>query len=574
MASHIREPIISVLGHVDHGKTSILDYIRSSVIASREAGGITQHIGATDIPFDVIERICGGAVSQDKITIPIRGLLFVDTPGHEAFSNLRKRGGSVADLAILVIDINEGPKPQTLESMQILKQYGTPFVIAANKIDRISGWMDKKDPKNQNPDTLRDYNNKLYKLIGDLGMMGYDCDTFDNINDFSKTVAVVPVSAITGQGIKELMMMLIGLAQTYLKDGLKVSIDEPAKGTILEVKESRGLGTTLDAIIYDGVIRVNDSIVVAARQPIVTKVKALLRPMALDEMRDPRKRFTSSDEIVAACGIKIVANDLENALSGGPVYVGGKELVETVKREIGEVEFNREHSGVIVKADTLGSLEALIKILENEGITVKKGSMGKVSKQDIIEACAVSNESRYEGVVMAFNAPILQDAQTLAKDCQIPILSSNIVYRILEDYQQWVKTSKEQDRKELVKCVATPARLMVMPDHIFRQSKPAIVGVKVEAGTLHAGCRLMGEDARICGRLKAIQSGGKSVEKAESGEEVAISVEDAVVGRHFDAQDLLYTFISEMEMQRLANEDMSEQERQVLLEIKRVKKKK
>ncbi len=574
MASHIREPIISVLGHVDHGKTTVLDYIRSSVIASREAGGITQHIGATDVPIEVIEKVCEGAIDKDKISIPIRGLLFIDTPGHAAFTNLRRRGGSVADLAILVVDINEGLMPQTIESLEILKQYKTPFVVAANKVDRIHGWLKNVHPKKQNPHALQEYNNKFYKLVGDLSIKGYDCDSFENIQDFSKSVAIVPVSAVTGQGIKELMMMLIGMAQTYLKDTLDVSIDDPGKGTILEVKETKGLGTTLDAIIYEGVIRVNDTIVVAAREPIVTKVKALLRPNALDDMRDPRQQFKSVKKVIAASGVKIVAHNLETAMSGGPIYVGGTELVESMKSEIGEVEFVREESGVIVKADTLGSLEALVKILEGEGISVKKGSIGKVSKHDIIEATAVANDSKYEGIVMAFNAPILSDAQTLANDYQISIFSSKIIYQIVEDYEEWIKKEKEFDRKQLIKCIATPARIRLLPNHTFRQSKPAIVGVEIEGGTLHAGCRLMKEDGKVCGRIRGIQAGGDSVEEATLGQQVAISIDDVMIGRHFGEGDVLYTFINEQDMERLQAQEMSDNEKDILREIKLVKKNK
>jgi translation initiation factor 5B len=136
---YIRQPIVSVLGHVDHGKTSLLDYIRGSTVAAREAGAITQHIGATEVPINAIYNVCGELLKGKKFTLP--GLLFIDTPGHHAFTTLRIRGGSLADIAILIVDINEGFKPQTYESLRILKQYKTPFIVVANKIDAISGWQ-------------------------------------------------------------------------------------------------------------------------------------------------------------------------------------------------------------------------------------------------------------------------------------------------------------------------------------------------------------------------------------------------------------------------------------------------
>ncbi|MFH1056062.1 MAG: translation initiation factor IF-2 [Candidatus Altiarchaeota archaeon] len=572
MVEQTREPIIGVLGHVDHGKTTLLDFIRDSVVASREAGGITQHIGATDVPFDVIRELCGSMLDRMKITIPLRGLLFIDTPGHEAFTNLRKRGGSVADLAVLVIDLNEGIMPQTRESIEILKQYKTPFVVAANKVDAISGWQSGVKLDEQLPRVKDEFNKKIYKLIGDLSMLGFDCDLYYNIKDFSRNLAVIPVSGRTGDGVKELLMMLIGLAQTYLSKKLTVGLDSPAKGTILEVKETKGLGTTVDAIIYDGTIHVNDSIVVAAREPIVTKVKALLRPRALDEMRDPKKQFKSVRSVYAASGVKIVAPRLDSAMPGGPIYVGGLELVGKVKEEIGEVEFLRDDLGVIVKADTLGSLEAMVKILEGEKIPVRKGSIGRISKQDVTEASAISHENKYLGVILAFNTLALPDAETLAQDSSVPILKSKVIYSIIDDYKEWVQKRRDEDRREVAKCVASPCKIRFLKDHTFRQSKPAIFGVEVVAGTMHSGCRLMREDGKVCGRVRGMQSSGENITEAKAGSQVAISMDDSIVGRHIFEGDTLYTFLSHEDTAKLNIDDLTEDEKDVLREIKKVKK--
>ncbi|MFH0863456.1 MAG: translation initiation factor IF-2 [Candidatus Altiarchaeota archaeon] len=572
MSDHTREPIISVLGHVDHGKTTLLDYIRSSVVASREAGGITQHIGATDVPFEVIQELCGSLIDKTKITIPIRGLLFIDTPGHAAFTNLRKRGGSVADLAVLVVDLNEGLMPQTLESIEILKQYKTPFIVAANKVDMIMGWQPGVKLNDQLTHVQKEFYDKVYRLIGDLSTHGFDFDLYTNITDFTKAVAVIPVSGKTGDGIKELLMMLIGLSQSFLVKQLTVGLDSPAKGTILEVKETKGLGTTIDAIIYDGTIHVNDPIVVAAREPIMTKVKALLRPRPLDEMRDPKKQFKSVRSVYAASGVKIVAPRLENAMPGGPIYVGGAEMVDKMKTEIGEVEFARDDLGVIVKADTLGSLEAMVNILEGEGIPVRKGSIGKISKQDVMEASAVSKENKLLGVILAFNAATLPDAETMAQDCNTPIIASEIIYTLVDDYTEWVAKTRDADRKELAKCVASPCKIRLLPGHTFRQSKPAIAGVEVKAGTLHSGCRLMRQDGKVVGSIRGIQSGGEKIDEAKAGQQVAVSMDDVVLGRHMSEGDVLYTFLSNDDAAKLKVEDLTDDEKQVLREIRQIKK--
>jgi translation initiation factor 5B len=572
MGQQTREPIIGVLGHVDHGKTSVLDFIRKTVVASREAGGITQHIGATDVPFEVIEKICCGLIDKSRIKIPLRGLLFIDTPGHAAFTNLRKRGGNVADLAILVVDINEGIMPQTKESLDILKQYKTPFIVVANKTDLIPGFRPKEPFAGQGPEFQREFQNRVYRLIGDLSMEGFDFDLYNNIQDFTKSVAVVPASAKTGEGIREALMMLIGLAQSFLCENLSVGLDSPAKGTILEVKETKGLGLTVDAIIYEGTLSVNDQIVVAAREPIVTRVKALLRPRPLDEMRDPKKQFKSVKSVYAASGVKIVAQNIGQAMPGGPVYVGGSELVPIIKKEIGEVEFSREEAGLIVRADTLGSLEALIRILESEGIVVKRGSIGKANKKDIIEAQSVGRENPELGAVMAFNTPILADARTLANDSNVSVFESDIIYRLVEDYQLWIQTEKERQRQILVKAALAPCKLKLMPDHVFRQSRPAIVGVEILAGTLYVGQRLMREkDGRVYGRVRGIQSSGESIQSAKRGAQVAVSIDDVTVGKQIIEGDTLYSFLSNEDVQRLNPEDLDDFERQTLRDMREIK---
>ncbi|MFH1788242.1 MAG: translation initiation factor IF-2 [Candidatus Altiarchaeota archaeon] len=572
MASKTREPIISVLGHVDSGKTSLLDHIRGSVVASREAGGITQHIGATDVPFEVVKDICGPLLEKIKLKIQVRGLLFIGTPGHEAFITLRKRGGSVADIAILIVDLRDGLMPQSIEAIEILRQYKTPFLVAANKVDTISGWQKNTQPEKQNQTVRDEFYKKFYKLVGQLSEYGFDSDLYTQVTDFGKQIAIVPVSAKTGEGIPQLMMMLMGLTQTYLAKELSVELSSPGKGTVLEVKEERGLGTTIDAIIYDGIIRRGDTIVVGAKgEPIVTKVKALLRPHALDEMRDPKEKFKNVDEVYAAYGVKIAAPGLENALSGAPVYVGGEELVAKVKEEIGEIEFTKDILGVVVKADTLGSLEALVKILSDKSIPVKRGGIGRVSKQDVIEASAVASDNMLLGAILAFNAPVSEDISFFAEDQGAKIIKSKIVYQIIDDYLAWAEEEKDKAKRKREKTVSYPVKFRILPDHVFRTSKPAIVGVEILAGMLFPGVRLLLPGGKVKGMVRGIQSGGDSVEKAVSGEKVAVSIDDVSVGRHIHEDDVIYSFISIEDLEELKKGELSDEEKKVLREMREVK---
>jgi translation initiation factor 5B len=567
----VREPIISVLGHIDHGKTTLLDWIRGSVVASREAGGITQHIGATDVPFDTIKGICGPLFDRLKVRIPIRGLLFIDTPGHEAFTNLRRRGGSVADLAILIVDVNDGLMPQSIEAVQILKQNRVPFVVAANKIDVIHGWNPREKIEGQQQHVRDEFHRKFYKLVSQLSEQGFNSDLFSNIQDFTKQIAIVPISAKKGVGIPELLMVLMGLAQQYLRERLTIGRDAPAKGTILEVKEERGLGTTIDVIIYDGIIRKGDQIVVGSREPIQTKVKALLRPKPLDEMRDPRDRFENVPEVCAASGVKIAAPNLEDALAGSPVYVGGVELVEKVRREIEDVEIHMTTKGVILRADTIGSLEAMIKTLEENDIPIKKATIGKVSNSDVIEASAVGLEDRFLGVILAFNSEVLRDAKTSAEDKGVQVFQNNIIYKLLEDYVDWVEQEREKDRLKREGKVVSPAKARLLPKHVFRQSKPAIVGVEILAGTMASGCRLMRSDGKVVGRVKQIQLERESIKSAKAGDKVAMAIEGVVVGRQLNEGDLVYSFISSDDMKQLVEEDLTKEELDILKEIRRIR---
>lgn len=568
-----REPIISVLGHVDHGKTTLLDWIRGSVVASREAGGITQHIGATDVPFYVIQKICGNLLERLNLKIQIRGLLFIDTPGHEAFTNLRKRGGSVADIAILVVDINEGIMPQTIEAIQILRHYKTPFVIAANKIDAIHGWQQRAGIENQMNHVKDGFYKKFYSLIGQLSEQNFDSDLFLNIRDFTKQIAVVPISAKTGEGIPELLMMLLGLAQQYLSRQLTVGIDSPAKGTILEIKEEKGLGTTIDVIIYEGIMRRGDTIVVGSREPIVTKVKALLRPRPLDEMRDPREKFKNVERVYAASGVKISAPGLEGAMAGAPVYVGGSELLDQVKKEIENIEIRADSLGVIVKADTIGSLEAIIKILTDNKIPIRNGTIGRVSNSDVIEAYSVAIENKYLGVILAFNSGILKDAAILARDKGVVIFDSNVIYKLIEDYNNWTAKEKERERERILGLVVMPAKIRLMKDCVFRQSKPAIVGVEVLAGTIAPGYRLMRDDGKVVGKIREIQKANEQVKSAKKGEQLAVSIDDVVIGRNLNEGDTVYSFVSDEDMEKINKEELTDEELHILKEISEIKKK-
>jgi len=575
----IRQPIVSVLGHVDHGKTTLLDRIRGTGVAGREAGGITQHIGATEVPLAAIMEACGDLVKGKSFRIP--GLLFIDTPGHVAFSTLRARGGALSDLAVLVIDINEGFRPQTMESLNILKRYKTPFLVAANKIDLVPGWR-KHEGKpfvvsyEDQPVSARDeLDKRMYELVGRLYEHGFSAERYDRVADFTTNIAVVPVSAKFGEGIPDLLLMLIGLAQRFLEQQLATT-DGPAVGTILEVKEEKGLGITLDAILYEGTLSKGDTIVFGTTgKPGSTKVKALLKPKPLDEIRDPQERFDSVTSVSAAAGVKILGSGLERAVAGAPVQAA-KGNLDTIIEEIAkesQVHVETQEDGILVKADAIGSLEGLAYECKQAGIPIKFARLGPVSRRDVTDAATVKNP--LHRAILAFNLDILPDAKTALQDHDdVKLLESDVIYRLIEDYQTWRDERKRQIEEASRKEIAYPAKLLFLPDHTFRTSKPAIFGVRVLAGRIRTGEALVRQDGRTLGRIKAIRSGEKSLDGAVQGKEVAISVDGITIGRQIQVGDVLYVDLPEADARALrGRKELSHDEAQVLDELCAIKRK-
>jgi len=553
----IRQPIVCVLGHVDTGKTLLLDKIRKTSVQAREAGGITQHIGASFFPVDTLKQLVGPLLSMVKSEIEIPGLLVIDTPGHEAFTNLRKRGGSAADIAILVIDILRGFEAQTYECIEILKTRKTPFLVVANKIDRVPGWKSYSDTpflkayQLQDPYVRQDLDTKLYDIIGVFSRLGFKTDRFDHIKDFTKTVAIVPTSAKTGEGITELLMVLIGLTQQHLKKRLQTT-EGPAKGTVLEVKEEPGLGLTINTIVYDGALQKDDLIVVGGKEkPIVTRIRTILVPKPLDEIRDPRDKFSSVDSVSAAAGVKIVAPDLEGVLAGAPLYAvaeGEKpeKYVRLVSEEIEKIRIVTDVEGIVLKADTLGSLEAIAENLKRNDVPIRLADVGDISKRDVTEASVVKEHEPLYGVILAFNVKILPDAEEEASIKDVQIFREKIIYHLIDNYLSWLKTQREAKFEQEFDNLVKPAKIRILEGYVFRRAKPAIVGVEILAGNIKPKNVLVrAEDGEEIDEIQQIQEKGKALPEAGKGMQVAISMDKPIVGRHIFEKDTLYVKVPE-----------------------------
>ena len=574
MTTKIRQPIVTVCGHVDHGKTSILDSLRQTYIQESEAGGITQKISFTLYTMEKLKAACP-LIEKSGIKLNIPGFLFIDTPGHAAFTNLRKRGGSLADLAILVIDINEGIKPQTAEVIQILKMNKTPFIIALNKIDNISAWKTDKDIglkqsiESQQSHVKQVFNERYMTLIGSLSSYGFESDLFYNITDFSKKIALVPCSAKTKQGIQELVMVLCGLSQKYLSNKLELKKD--AKGVMLEVKKTKSINYS-EAILYDGILLKKEKIAISNLQgePIITKIRVL------EEIQPLSTKFKPKEIVQASTGLRMQLTEKAEILPGMPFEVFKNNLEEIknrFKKEISE-NIQTQKQGIIVKADSLGSLEALLALLKQNKIPVVKAGIGNINKTDLISAKANLEINELNAMILGFNVEVDEEIKEIKG--KIKILTDDVIYKLIENANKFREERAKEIEKRRLMELATICKLELLPQYIFRNTNPAIFGVKISGGKLISGLNLMNEKGEKVGRVKNIQSENKSVNEAKQNMEVAISTPGVNYERQLKDKKLLYSDISENQFKTFKkNKDLlSQKEMQILQEIAEIKRQK
>jgi translation initiation factor 5B len=577
--SELRQPIVSLLGHVDHGKTTLLDRITGAARAAHEAGGITQHIGAFEVPRSTLIKLSHGLLQPEQVTIP--GFLMIDTPGHRSFETMRRRGGALADLAVLVVDVNEGVMPQTRESIQILRREKTPFAVALTKVDLVDGWREpaahaslKTQLQRCGPEYARALDTRLYSVVEELLPFGFSAERYDRVSDFTRNIGIVPVSAKSGVGVAELVALVVGLSQRFLEKELAVE-HAVGEGTVLERTEERGLGPVASVIVYQGTLRVGDEIVVTGTAgPFSSRVRGLSRPPPLTGRRDSAtKKLQSVTEVSAAAGVFLSAPEVENALPGGLI----KAVRSDSEREATLAELAAEsqpvadlaESGIALAADTLGGLEALAFECRDAAVPIHVAEIGPVHRTMVLRMADVKEP--IHRAILAFNVPVLSDAVPESLRGQVKVFTGQVMYQLLEDYAKWrderQRTLDAEQRSEIVH----PAKFQVLPGFIFRRSKPAVVGIKVLAGQLRPGVRIMSPRGEEIGLLRSLQRENESVKEAEEGAELAASIDGAVVGRTLREGDVLYVTIPENAARALRDRPLSESERHVLDEVIRLR---
>lgn len=598
----LRSPICCILGHVDTGKTKLLDKIRQTNVQEGEAGGITQQIGATYFPAEAIEKKTAvlGKDRVDQLKVP--GLLIIDTPGHESFTNLRSRGSSLCNIAILVVDIMHGLEQQTLESIRLLRERKTPFIVALNKIDRLFQWNPTPDNSfvaslaKQKKSVRQEYENRLQQTILAFAEQGLNAAPYYKNPNFAKYVSLVPTSAHTGEGIPDMLNLLVHLTQTRMSD--KLMYISELECTVLEVKVIEGLGTTIDVVLVNGWLHEGDKIVVCGLNgPIVTQVRALLTPQPMRELR-VKSQYVHHKSVKAALGVKIAAPDLEKAIAGSRLLVVGpdddeEDLKEEVMSDLTNLmsSIDRTGHGVWVQASTLGSLEALLEFLRTSKIPVSGINIGPVHKKDVVKASVMLEKAREYAVMLCFDVKVEKEAEDLADELGIKIFKADIIYHLFDRFIEYNQAMLEQKRKEQAPQAVFPCVLKMVPRAIFNKKDPIIMGVDVVEGTLRIGTPICvvrtnpetkEREITTLGKVTSIEQNHKALEvvkKGAAGGGVAIKIEHApheqakTFGRHFDESDEFYSRITRQSIDILKESfrnDLSKEEWALIVKLKKV----
>ncbi|KAK4022788.1 eukaryotic translation initiation factor 5B [Daphnia magna] len=588
----LRAPVVCVLGHVDTGKTKILDKLRRTHVQDGEAGGITQQIGATNVPIEAIREQSKMVIGFQDMQLKIPGLLIIDTPGHESFSNLRSRGSSLCDIAILVVDIMHGLEPQTIESLNLLKAKKTPFVVALNKIDRLYDWIsnprkDVKDLiKSQGKNTQLEFQDRAKLVITQLAEQSMNAAVYYENPDPRSYVSMVPTSAATGDGMGNLMALIVELTQTALAKRLMYS--DELQATVLEVKAIPGYGTTVDVILINGTLHESDTIVLAGTDgPIVTQIRSLLLPQPMKELR-VKNTYTEPKEVRAAQGVKITAKELEKAIAGlnllvadhpDEVEICKEEVAHELKSALGRIKL--QDRGVYVQASTLGSLEALLEFLKTSEIPYANIRIGPVVKKDVMKASTMLEHNDQYAVILAFDVKIERDAQEMADSVGVKIFQADIIYHLFDSFMKYRDELKAKKREEFKDVAVFPCKLRILPQFIFNTRDPIVVGVVVESGIVKEGTPLCVPSKEFVniGIVTNIEVNHKPIETARKGQEVCIKISPTpgdspkLYGRHFDHTDLLVSKISRESIdacKEYFRDDLQKPDWQLMVELKKL----
>jgi len=477
-----RPPIVVVMGHIDHGKTTLLDTIRKTNIANKETGGITQNIGAYEI-----------TVSSKNEEYNNRKITFIDTPGHEAFTTMRSRGAKAADIAILIIAADEGVKPQTVEALNLIQQAKIPYIIALNKIDKPEANSDR-----------------VKTQLAEIGVL---------IEGWGGNVPVINISAKEGKNIEDLLELILLVSDM---ENITAKKDGPADGIIIETKFDSRRGISVTAIIKNGILKIGD--------PIYTN-SATGKVKTMEDCNGYQIKEATFSSPVLLIGFK------EMPQVGEEFFRGEKKDVDKKNKEEDKInqtpiiknQKSKNNLNIILKADTVGSLEAMKKILSNlklpEGLEIEiiSESVGDVFVSDISLA---ENSS---AIILGFQIKVPKDLQIIGQSKNIRIYTFNIIYemeKFLKEEIEKLFQPQELQLKGIVEILAT----------FSKKRSEQLIGGKVLEGKIVKGAQVkIQREENIVGRGKILnlQVSKVDVKEITEGKEGGILIEadtDILVG--------------------------------------------
>ncbi len=587
-----RSIITCIMGHVDTGKTKMLDKIRGTNVQDGEAGGITQQIGATFIPKDTLLQKMGLLANKEEFNINVPGLLMIDTPGHEAFANLRSRGSRLCDIAIVNVDLVHGLEQQTLQSISMLKEVGTRFIISLNKIDRLYGWKSTPDRNirealaEQDENTLGEFNTRLEGIITQIMELGFNAKLYWENDSIEDTINICPTSAITGEGIGDILFNIVDYSQNYLSE--QITWEEEIKCVVMESTVTEGFGNTIDVILINGELSVGNRIIVSTTDgPVETIIRNILTPPPNRESRI-KSEYIHHKSIKGAIGIKIVANKISKTLAGTPVIPINssdekESLIQQAQEAISQSEMIELQShGLVVHASTLGSLEALLQFLRVEcspPIPVSQVTIGPVLKKDVVKISIINDKLSQEfKTILAFNVEVDEEAVKEAEILGIKIFTAEIIYHLFDQFIKYKEEIITRQREQARPLAVFPCELKILPNCIFNKKGPLVFGVEVINGNLHLGTPLSTPDGTVIGKVIGIQNDHKDVNIGKKGMSVCIKVDNQEnptisYGRHFDHTKPLYSKITRESINVIKEhfkKDITPEDFNLLVNLKRI----
>ncbi|TPP55412.1 Elongation factor Tu GTP binding domain family protein [Leishmania donovani] len=546
--SNLRSPICCVLGHVDTGKTSLLDRIRSTNVQGGEAGGITQQIGATFFPRESLVSATAELIKKHKCNLNVPGLLVIDTPGHESFTNLRSRGSSLCDIAILVVDIMHGLEQQTRESIRLLREKRCPFIVALNKVDRLFDWQPHENMDIQQSLELQkahvrsEFHTRWCQVKNELSAEGLNSELYYNNKEVRNVVSVVPTSARTGEGVCDLLLLEIQLVQQFMEG--KVTYKDDLQCTVLEVKPITGYGFTIDVILINGELHEGDEICLCGQNgPIFTQIRSLLTPQPLREMR-VRGEYIHHKSIKAAMGVKISGNDFEYVIPGTQLLVV-------------HANDNKEKIAELVMKDATNINEfldpdALLSFLKGMKIPVASIAIGPIYKRHMHQVLSMKRREPRYAVILAFDVPVSEEAREIAKKNDIDIFEANIIYHLFDKFTRYMNEYEQREKDRLRSVAVFPVQLKMIAESIH-STDPIIIPVTVERGQLRPGTPLSAirkkdDSVVVIGRVMSMERDNRPVEIGTPGMDLAVKINSGesgvTVGRQFDNSDIIVSHIT------------------------------